>query len=654
VNRRAPIALLVFVIALTVYLITLAPAVALIDSGELTDAAWSLGNAHPPGFPLFVLLTHFFTLVPIGTIAWRANLASAIFSALAAAFTALAAWEVVIRVTPVPPGEGAAERRVRGKKRAKPVTSPPAVTLNETAIALIAISAGLLFAFSKTVWRYAVETEVYALNTALLAAIAWLMLLWSHTRRAAWIYFAALLFGLGLGVHHVTIGLGAIGIAVLITRTAGVEIWRSKLVVIAGLLLCAGLLIYLYLPLAAAHNPSMNWGNLRTAHRVWDHITGKPYRAYLSSESGSRSAQIDRYTDYLTRELGPPWLPLSLIVAAIGLLALWRRQRTLFWYLALTIVADVAWVLFYPVKHDQDAYAIPSFFALILAFAFGARRISEWQPRAAFAILLIPILSLIVAYPVRNRNRFWVAHDYTTNALRTMGPKPLLITNDWQMYSPMRYMLDVERARNDVAIISTGFMQSDWYQEELNARYPLLMRGSESQQRVLLDVLKRFDQNHQLWKDFGARTELNDRLDDLILSIIARQFQSGPVYMTMDTALAWDDRDKKLIDRLKREYDIVPRGIVMEVARGHIFPDVRGVPIATRGLFDGTIQYDDDDPVPNEIVPTYRAAFLTRARYLAFTRHTKEAVADYQQAMALDPENRMLEREMMTVQAMAH
>ncbi|HEX9492812.1 MAG TPA: DUF2723 domain-containing protein, partial [Thermoanaerobaculia bacterium] len=102
-NRRAPIALLVFVIALTVYLITLAPAVALIDSGELTDAAWSLGNAHPPGFPLFVLVTHFFTLVPIGTIAWRANLASAIFSALAAAFTALAAWEVVIRVTPLPP-----------------------------------------------------------------------------------------------------------------------------------------------------------------------------------------------------------------------------------------------------------------------------------------------------------------------------------------------------------------------------------------------------------------------------------------------------------------------------------------------------------------------------------------------------------------------
>ncbi len=55
VNRRAAIAMVMFVAALALYLFTLAPTVALIDSGELTDAAWSLGNAHPPGFPLFLL-----------------------------------------------------------------------------------------------------------------------------------------------------------------------------------------------------------------------------------------------------------------------------------------------------------------------------------------------------------------------------------------------------------------------------------------------------------------------------------------------------------------------------------------------------------------------------------------------------------------------
>jgi hypothetical protein len=651
VNRRAAIALIVFVIALATYLFTLAPTVGLIDSGELTDAAWSLGNAHPPGFPLFVFLTHLFTLLPMHSVAWRANLASAFFSALAAAFTALTVMELLLAL---PPGEGAAERRVRGRKRAKPVSSPPAVILSDTVAMLVAIAAGLLLAFSRTVWRYAVETEVYALNTAMMAAIAWLMLSWARTRRSTTLYVAALLFGLALGVHHVTIGLGAIAIAVLITRTAGVAFWRSRKALIAAVLLIAGLLIYAYIPIAASHDPAMNWGNPRTLHQVWDHMTGKAYRAYLSSAGSSVSAQIDRYFGFLFRELGPPWLPIALVIAAVGLVALWRRQRTLFWYVALLIFANVAWIVFYPVKADQDAYAIPSFLALILAFAFGARRIAEWKPSAAYAMLLVPLLALVVAFPIRNRRNFWVASDYVANALRAMDAKPLLITNDWQMYSPMRYMLDVERARPDVAIIATGFLESDWYHDEIDKRYPEILRGCENEQRKARDELARFNADRSLWKDAAARGDLYDRIDDLTLAIIAHQLRRGPVYLTIDTALAWNARDKKLIDRLRKEHDLLPHGVVMEVVVGHTFRDVKWTPIATRGVFDGTVQYDDDDPVPNELLPMYRAAFLTRARYLAITRHTKEAIADYQQAFALDPENSMLERELNGIQAMAH
>lgn len=652
-SRRAAIALAVFVIALIVYFFTLAPTVALIDSGELTDAAWSLGNAHPPGFPLFVLVTHLFTLIPMHSVAWRANLASAFFSAAAAAFAALAAFEVLefptVRSRPAEAGPHTAKRRKRPQDSAPP---PPA--LPPAASAAIALACGLLLAISKTVWRYATVTEVYALNTALMAAIAWLMLWWARTRRTAPLYAAAFLFGLALGVHHVTIGLGAVAIAVLITRTAGAAFWRSKQCIIAAALLWAGLLIYLYIPIAAAHDPAMNWGNPRTAHQVWDHLTGKAYRAYLTSEGTSLSAQIDRYFQYLVRELGPPWLPVTLLIAVVGMVMLWFRQRTLLWYLILMLVADVAWVLFYPVKHDQDAYAIPSFLALILAFAIGAKRLCEWKPAAAPAILLVPILAGAVAYPVRDRSRYWVAHDFVTNAFRAMSARPLLITADWQMYSPMRYLLDVERARPDVAVVETGFLQSDWYHEELTRRYPESMRGCEKEQQAVRNALRRFDLNPALWKDDAARGELNDRLDDLILAIIARQLPRGPVYLTMETALAWDQRDKKLIDRLKSDRDIVPRGIVMEVMAGHSIREVRPVPIVTRGLIDGTVRYDDDEVVPNELIPTYAAAFLTRGRYLAVTRHLKEALADYQQAAAFDPENHMLEQELTAIQAAAH
>lgn len=626
------------------YLFTLAPTVALIDSGELTDAAWSIGNAHPPGFPLFILLTHPFTRIPIRSVAWRANLSCAFFSAIAAVFIALAVQEMLL----LP--QTAQWKETRKRKTQSVITqlepTPPST------IALIAIASGLQLAFSKTVWRYAVETEVYAVNTALMTATVWLMLRWCRTRKESTLYAAALLFGLALGVHHVTIGLGAAGIAVLITRTAGAAFWRSKQVVISAVLLALGLLVYLEVPIAARRNPAMNWANPRTAKQVWDHATGKAYRVYLSSTEESVSAQAGRFVDYLAREFGPPWLPLALLIAAIGLVTLWRRQRTVFWYVTLFIAADFMWIALYPVKHDQDAYVIPTFVALLLAFAAGARRLAEMRPRFAPAIVVIPLLALVVAYPLRDRSRFWVAKDYTSNALQIMAPNSLLVTGDWQMYSPLRYVMDVEGTRRDVAVLESGFLQSDWYQDELARNYPELSRACSKEATALVATLHRFAQDPSLFKNDSTRSEFYDRIDDYMLAAIAWQLQRGAVYLTVDTALGWDTRDAGFIKRLTASYDIVPRGVVMEVMAGHRLRDLHRTPIATRGLIDGTVHYDDDDPVPNEIVPSYRAAFQTRARYLALSKQYPEALADYKEAVALDPENRMLEQEMLAVQAM--
>src|SRR5437016_1291499 len=86
---RIACALLVFIASLVLYVCTLAPTVTLVDSGELIVAARSLGVAHPPGFPLYVLLAHLATLVSIGNVAVRVNGASALFAALASSVVTL-------------------------------------------------------------------------------------------------------------------------------------------------------------------------------------------------------------------------------------------------------------------------------------------------------------------------------------------------------------------------------------------------------------------------------------------------------------------------------------------------------------------------------------------------------------------------------------
>jgi len=86
----------VFLVALVVYSWTLAPTVTLTDSGELILAAYGLGVAHPPGTPLWVMLAHLASLVPVGSVAVRINFSSAVFAALACATLTLVVADLVI------------------------------------------------------------------------------------------------------------------------------------------------------------------------------------------------------------------------------------------------------------------------------------------------------------------------------------------------------------------------------------------------------------------------------------------------------------------------------------------------------------------------------------------------------------------------------
>ena len=79
----------VFAVTLSLFAWTLSPTVTLTDSGELIVVARGLGVAHPPGFPLWVLLAHLASLVPLGNVVSRVNFSSALFAALACAILTL-------------------------------------------------------------------------------------------------------------------------------------------------------------------------------------------------------------------------------------------------------------------------------------------------------------------------------------------------------------------------------------------------------------------------------------------------------------------------------------------------------------------------------------------------------------------------------------
>ena len=73
----------VFLSSFIIYLSTLAPGiVAAGDNAELITSAWTLGIAHPPGYPLFSFLGRLLCFLPLSSVAARVNLSSALFGSL--------------------------------------------------------------------------------------------------------------------------------------------------------------------------------------------------------------------------------------------------------------------------------------------------------------------------------------------------------------------------------------------------------------------------------------------------------------------------------------------------------------------------------------------------------------------------------------------
>ncbi|MGH8745391.1 MAG: protein O-mannosyl-transferase family, partial [Burkholderiales bacterium] len=81
---------------LALYALTSPRTVSLEDDGGFILSSYFLGVEHPPGYPLFTLIAHFFSKLPFGSVAYRVHLTSAFFGAL----TGAAAWLCARRLIP--------------------------------------------------------------------------------------------------------------------------------------------------------------------------------------------------------------------------------------------------------------------------------------------------------------------------------------------------------------------------------------------------------------------------------------------------------------------------------------------------------------------------------------------------------------------------
>jgi len=175
------LALTVFLISFGVYFSTMAPTLSFWDCGELIAASHTLGNPHPPGNPLLLLMWRLFIIViPFAEVAARTNL----FSVLTSALVAMMASLIVLKAMRLAFAGGG---------------------LNRVALYSGALVGGFLVAFSDSHWFSAVETETGGPSMLFVMVITWLTLTWYEKRGTNVADRLMLLIGyiafLGFGVH---------------------------------------------------------------------------------------------------------------------------------------------------------------------------------------------------------------------------------------------------------------------------------------------------------------------------------------------------------------------------------------------------------------------------------------------------------------------
>lgn len=456
--------------ALALYVVTLAPTVLAGDGGEFQFVPYLFGIAHPTGYPLYCLLGGVWSrLLPLGDVAFRMNLFSAVAAAAAVALLYPTGLEML--------------------RRASPALPLPARRL------LAALAAATLAA-TPTLWSQAVMAEVYGLHIFLAVLLFYLLLAWSRRRERRLLLLAALCFGLGLAHHSTTVLWlpAALAFVWLETRVDDgpsparrgrpIPFYLSLLVVVA-----LPLLLYLYIPLRAPHTPYLQQrltGERQlvlyenTLPNLVDFVTGGPFGGSVDFgvDLGQRLAMA---AGFLLDEVG--WLGIAL--AGVGLVRLlWDRRWSL---LALTGLAYLAVVSFNLVYTIGDIYVlfIPSYLVVVLWIVLGAgtlaglvqkvrstgvgrsgcrARATEvaatsgvrssaglWVALAVVPFFVLPLWSITTYYAAVDRSGDTGARNGWLAILSAPVPQDaVLVTNDRNDVMPLWYFQYVEGRRPDL------------------------------------------------------------------------------------------------------------------------------------------------------------------------------------------------------------
>jgi len=481
------------------YLLSSPPTILWRDTPEFANVAFTLSIAHPAGFPIYSLLVKPLTFIPFGSIAFKTNLASAIFSLLTVVLLFATVRLLIKRVYPSAP-------------------SPD--------IQISAAAASLLFALGPIVWHNAISAEVYTLNTLFIAGLIYFILRWLDGFDPRWLYCSAFLYGLSVG-NHATVALFLPGLlAVYFIYRQGRNFCQWIRAIFFFFL---GLSVYLYLPVRSLVDPPLDWGHPRNLRNFLYQITDQkdfgPEGILAESNGTFPFYFIFNHFGLISDQFSP----VGIVLVLLGVVLALRRERglgiLLLWILFSNHTFFWGWT-------SGDAF-LPSYLALALFLGMGTFTLlsiarnwaqvtaSRLREMVAIGLSGVIFLQLFFTYPKVNKRDYYLPADFFRPAFRSLDPGSLFLTDVQWLY--VKYFRDIERLREDIFLLSVSELSHPrGFHYISSKRHPGLIIPPLQQGNPWVFVAELLTQNNQAGRPIFR--EITENLNQLmVFSILPHQ-----------------------------------------------------------------------------------------------------------------------------------
>lgn len=554
-------AVFVFLVSFIVYMMTLAPGLGFIDAGELATTVSTLGIAHPTGYPLFTLIGHLFSILPIAsTVIAQLNTMSAFFAALGAGACVYLVHEIHLywlvaksKVKVDPKGK---------KKEEKPIE----LTTNETKAqqaTAAGIFTGIIIAFSETWWANATSIEVYPLHQFFLPVILtfFLRMLRTDNKRDGFLF--ALILGLSFSNHLTTVLLAPACLYAFFARFGfGGDSWKriGKLV----LPFVLGLLPYAYLFINASSNPLMNWGDPSNFGNFMKHVTGGQYKVWMFTGNNA-GKQFGEFWSGLPGEFNVIIILMALTSVALFWLITSKSRVHILVFLYLLFFGCVFYAINYDI-HDIDSYFLLSYAVIpILSSFFFLRFNSKPQSPLYITAAAIGLGALLVTmhYSDCDESGNHMVDDYTMNMLQNLPKDAVILSSAWDFWvSGSFYYQHVEKIRPDITVIDLALLRDrPWYYKHLELVAPKLIANCRKELVAFMPNLVAFDRGENF--DGAAISATYRNFTEALI----RNNQDRPIFITTESV---SERDELFAPSFKA----VPAGLAFRLVERDTLFDV--------------------------------------------------------------------------------